>query len=98
MLGAPLNDHADPAVPDQCRDKIADALRMAFGSARVDRLAPLGGGVSGAYPFLVEVAGQRYVLRIEGKPSPLRNSEQYKSMAIAAEAGLSPRLHYVDEA
>ena len=47
--------------------------------------------------FQVAAGGRRYVLRIEGSPSPLRNPHQYASMRIAAEAGIAPRIHYVDE-
>ena len=34
---------------------------------------------------------------MEGEPSPLRNPHQYLSMLIAAEAGIAPRIHYLDE-
>ena len=54
------------------------------------------GGVSGAFVFLVEAGGRRFVLRIEGPASPLRNPHQYLSMRIAAEGGIAPRLHYLD--
>jgi phosphotransferase family enzyme len=54
------------------------------------------GGVSGAFVFLIEAGGRRFVLRIEGPASPLRNPHQYSSMRIAAEAGIAPRLHYFD--
>jgi len=54
------------------------------------------GGVSGAFVFLVEAGGRRFVLRIEGPASPLRNPHQYLSMRIAAEEGIAPRLHYLD--
>jgi hypothetical protein len=37
-------------------------------------------------------------MRIEGEPSPLRNPHQYLSMRIAAEAGIAPKIHYIDEA
>jgi hypothetical protein len=37
------------------------------------------------------------LLRVEGEPSPQRNPYQYESMRIAAEAGIAPRIHYLDE-
>jgi hypothetical protein len=45
------------------------------------------GGVSGAVVLLIETNGRRFVLRIEGPASPLRNPHQYVSMRIAADAG-----------
>jgi hypothetical protein len=46
--------------------------------------------------FRIEAGERRYVLRVEGVPSPLRNPHQYESMQIASDAGVAPRLHYAD--
>lgn len=80
------------------RDIARAALRQAFGATAIGPLQPLGGGASGAFPFRVELGGRSYLVRVEGKPSPLRNPHQYVSLRLAAEAGLAPRLHHVDEA
>jgi hypothetical protein len=79
------------------RETAHAALRAAFGAAPVSAIRPVPGGVSGASVFRAEIDGRRYVLRIEGPASPLRNPHQYASMQIASEAGIAPRLHYVDE-
>ncbi|MBS0528916.1 MAG: phosphotransferase [Proteobacteria bacterium] len=79
------------------RETAHAALRAAFGAAPVSAIRPVPGGVSGASVFRVETGGRRYVLRIEGEASPLRNPHQYASMQIAAEAGIAPRIHYVNE-
>jgi len=42
--------------------------------------------------------GLRYLLRIEGPASPLRNPHQHVAPRMAAEAGIAPRVHYTDEA
>lgn len=73
------------------------ALRSAFGPVPTGSLVPLSGGASGAVPFRTEVGGRSYLVRVEGPASPLRNPHQYESLRIAAEAGLAPRLHHVDE-
>ena len=70
----------------------------AFGSARADTVSPVTGGASGALPFRVEIDDRRYLVRMEGPASPLRNPHQYISMRIAAEAGIAPRLYYADAA
>lgn len=86
------------AVSDAHREPVRAALHAAFGTRRVDAIAFIGGGASGAFPFRVEVDGQRYLVRLEGPASPLRNPHQYESMRIASAAGLAPKLHRVDEA
>jgi aminoglycoside phosphotransferase (APT) family kinase protein len=74
------------------------ARAAAFGSAAIGAISLVSGGASGAATFRVEAGGRRYLLRIEGVPSPLRNPHQYAAMRIAAEAGIAPQIRYVDEA
>src|SRR5260370_15874690 len=73
------------------------ALAGAFGRASIDAIAPVAGGASTASTFRIDSGGQRYLLRMEGEPSPLRNPHQYVSMRIATEAGIAPEIHYLDE-
>ncbi len=79
-------------------ETVRSALNAAFGSPRVNAITPIAAGASGAFPFRVEIGERRYLVRVEGPASPLRNPHQYASMRIAAEAGIAPRLHWVDEA
>jgi aminoglycoside phosphotransferase (APT) family kinase protein len=80
------------------REHVHSALVAVFGAASIDAITPMTGGASTASTFRLEARGRRYVLRVEGEPSPLRNPHQYVSMRIAAEAGIAPDIHYVDEA
>lgn len=80
------------------RETARSALVAAFGPASISSIKSVTGGASGASIFRVEVRDRRYLLRVEGQPSPLRNPHQYVSMRIAAEAGIAPKIHYVDEA
>ncbi len=84
-------------IPDH-REAIHSAVTAAFGAVKIDAIRPVGGGASGAFPFQVEIRGRRYLVRVEGEASPLRNPHQYASMRIAAEAGIAPRLHHADAA
>jgi hypothetical protein len=77
---------------------VRSALVAAFGSAPISTITPIAGGASAASTFRVDAAERRYLLRVEGQPSPLRNPYQYISMRIAAEAGIAPKIHYIDEA
>jgi aminoglycoside phosphotransferase (APT) family kinase protein len=78
------------------RESAHSAITAVLGSAVIVNVRPVTGGVSGAAVFLVEASGRRFVLRMEGPASPLRNPHQYVSMRIAAEAGIAPRIHYLD--
>jgi predicted Ser/Thr protein kinase len=84
------------ALSAEQRHRAHQAIAAVLGAAAVATVRPLTGGVSGAFVFLIEANVQRFVLRIEGPASPLRNPHQYLSMRIAAEEGVAPRLHYLD--
>jgi thiamine kinase-like enzyme len=79
-------------------DSARSALAAAFGRARIGAIVPLTGGATTASVYRIEVGERRYLLRIEGQPSPLRNPHQYVSMRIAVEAGIAPKILYLDEA
>jgi aminoglycoside phosphotransferase (APT) family kinase protein len=91
---------SDPFVilPAVNRDAARAVLVTAFGAADIRTIAPVTGGASGALAFRIEIGNRRYLLRIEGPASPLRNPHQYLSMRIAAEAGIAPVIHGIDEA
>jgi Phosphotransferase enzyme family len=78
-------------------DRVRAVVREAFSSTPVGAVTAIGGGATSASLFRAEVAGRACLVRFEGEPSPLRNPHQYKSLRIAAEAGIAPKLHYVDE-
>ena len=80
------------------RENVRSALAAAFGSGAIDAITPITGGASTASIFRLDAGDRRYLLRVEGQPSPLRNPHQYVSMRIAAEAGIAPDIHYIDEA
>jgi len=98
VYGMVMNkDHFD-TLPVARRETVRSALAAAFGSAPIGAITPIAGGASTASTFRLEAGGRRYLLRVEGEPSPLRNPHQYISMRIAAEAGIAPDIHYIDEA
>jgi aminoglycoside phosphotransferase (APT) family kinase protein len=91
-----MNDGPFAALSGAQRHAAHAAITAVLGAAAIDSVRPVTGGVSGALVFLVEAGGRRFVLRMEGPASPLRNPHQYSAMRIAAEAGIAPRLHYLD--
>lgn len=91
-----MNHDVFAALPAGQRHIARSAVTAVLGAAAIATVRPLTGGVSGAFVFLIEASGRRYVLRIEGPEGPLRNPHQYFSMRIAAEACIAPRLHYLD--
>jgi len=91
------NGHFD-ALPEDRREAALGALRCVIGAVPIDAAIPLTDGVTTAAVFRIDAGAHRYLLRVEGAPSPLRNPHQYISMRIAADARIAPRLHYFDEA
>src|SRR5258708_3688090 len=92
-----MNSDCFDILPAAHRDTARAALAAAFGSASVGAITPMMGGATSASVFRIEIGHRRYVIRMEGEPSPLRNPHQYLSMRIAAEAGIAPKIHYMDE-
>jgi aminoglycoside phosphotransferase (APT) family kinase protein len=84
-------------VAEGHRDTVRAALADAFGAAAVAAVTALAVGASAGAILRVETGGRSYLLRVEGPRSPLRYPDQYKALRMAAEAGLAPRVHYVDE-
>jgi aminoglycoside phosphotransferase (APT) family kinase protein len=93
-----MSKHRFDTLSAEQRENVRSALVAAFGSDSVGTVTPIAGGASTASTFRLEVRGRRYLLRVEGEPSPLRNPHQYLSMRIAAEAGIAPDIHYIDAA
>jgi aminoglycoside phosphotransferase (APT) family kinase protein len=82
-------------LPEERRQTAQRALDDVFGGAATIVTAT-SGGASPAALFRVDVGERRYLLRVEGSHSPLRVPTQYEAMRMAAEAGLAPRVHYVE--
>jgi aminoglycoside phosphotransferase (APT) family kinase protein len=85
------------SYPGAQREVARATLKAVFGATRIEAITRVVGGVTTALTVRVKVGGRDYLLRVEGEPSPLRNPHQYKSMQIAAEAGIAPKIHYLDE-
>jgi hypothetical protein len=92
-----IKDHFS-ALPDTHRETARSVLAAVLGSVPIGAITPLTAGATSASVCRVEADGRRYLLRMEGEPSPLRNPYQYVSMRIATEAGIAPAIHYIDEA
>jgi hypothetical protein len=79
------------SLPDDRRPAVVELLRKAFGNQPVvegERLT--GGSAVGVFRF--SVAGDDYVLRVEGQ-GPMRDTRRhYACMAIAAEGGIAPPI------
>ncbi|MDP3852696.1 phosphotransferase [Phenylobacterium sp.] len=80
------------------RDSARSAL-AALGSAPIKTIDPVYGGASGASIFRVEAGGERFLMRVEGPASPLlpRNPHRHACTHLAADAGVAPAVHYLDE-
>ncbi len=79
------------------RDAAFTALAEVLGPVPIDAVTPVAGGATAAVLFRIDAGGRRYLLRMEGPASPLRNPHQYVSLRMAAEVGIAPVLYYADE-
>lgn len=91
---------ADPfdTIPAERRETARSALARAFAGAQPDALQAVGGGASGALIYRADVAGRPYLMRIETRRDAMRNPHQSECMQIAADAGIAPPLHHLDDA
>ena len=79
-------------LPPDCQDAVSRALGAAFGSADLDAIEPLTGGLSSALVYRVSVGGRSGLLRvIRRNENPTRH---FTCMQTAADAGLAPRVRY----
>lgn len=86
------------AIPGAQSEVAREALKSAFGTKPIQSVELVAGGITTALVLKVQVGNRSYLLRVEGEPSPLRNPHQYESLRIAAEAGIAPKIHHLDEA
>ncbi len=91
-----MNNDPLAALTAAQRETAHAAIAAVLRPTALVNVRPVTGGVSGASVFLIEAGGRRLVLRMEGPAEPLRNPHQYVSMRLAAEAGIAPRIHYLD--
>ena len=84
-------------IPEAKRPAVDRALMAAFGTAELDAIAPLSGGLSGAAVFRIRVGGIGYALRLTQTRDALRDPARgFACMKIAAAAFLAPRVRYAD--
>ena len=83
-------------IPEPLHDPVRAAFASAYGANPVECLGPVAGGASGAVALKMAAGGHIHLLRVEAVAKPMRNPHQYACMAIAAEAGIAPALHYLD--
>ena len=84
-------------VQEPKHDVVLAALQSAFDGRAIESAEIITGGASGALAIRLAVAGKPYLLRLEGPRRVMRNPHQYTCMRIAAEAGVAPALHHVDD-
>lgn len=79
---------------------ISGALSVVLGSQSICQRTRVFGGASGATLFRVDAGDLRLLVRLEGPVTPLlkRNPHRFAALKISADAGVAPRVHYMDEA
>jgi hypothetical protein len=92
---------AQPTAETDAREEplVSQALSAVLGSRPIDRRVRIFGGASGATLVRVDAGDLRLLVRQEGPVTPLlkRNPHRFTAMKLAADAGVAPRVHYMDE-
>lgn len=83
-------------LPEALHDATRAGLAAVYRGQAFECLGPVGKGASGAVALRIRSGDRDHLLRVEVHKHLARNPHQYRCIAIAAEAGLAPALHYVD--
>jgi aminoglycoside phosphotransferase (APT) family kinase protein len=74
---------------------VQTALRAAFGVDAPEELRPLTGGMSAALVYRIVVRGRPYLLRMITRTDAYADpTRELTAMQAAADAGITPRIHY----
>ncbi|HVQ08601.1 MAG TPA: phosphotransferase [Allosphingosinicella sp.] len=82
-------------LPERLHDAVQGAITATYGRSKVQCLGIVMGGVS-AVALPIQAGLHTHLLRVETQRHA-RNPHQYACMAIAADAGIAPALHFADE-
>jgi aminoglycoside phosphotransferase (APT) family kinase protein len=83
------------SIPEHMRPAVDRGLMAAFGTAELDSVTVLSGGLSGAAVYRIRVGGIAYALRLTLTHDPLRDPVRgFACMRTAAEACLAPTVRY----
>ena len=86
-------------IPETKTDAVDRALREAFGASEMDEIRTMTAGLSKALVFRIVVQGNPYLLRVIMNTDVAaglarRSTHHFAAMAIAAQAGIGPRVWY----
>lgn len=85
-------------IPEVKLGAVESALKATFNTAIVDSVEQLTGGLSTSAVYKIVIHGKPYILKIILKPDAFNNPiRHYTCISLAAQAGVAPYVHYVDE-
>jgi thiamine kinase-like enzyme len=84
-------------IPENKKTAVANALQSAFGVSEFEDIAELTAGLSTALVFKIVVLGKPYLLKIITRTDAVSDpTHHYASMKAAGEAGIGPRVWYMN--
>ncbi len=85
-------------IAEDRRAAALTAMSAVADPASVTAIRPLAGGASGASALKIDAGRHAYVLRLDPDRRGLQNpARSYPCQVAAADAGISPAVHYADE-
>ncbi len=86
----------DDRIPPERRAAVEAAIQSAFGR-RPSLMEPVGGGLSGAGVWRLEVEARAYLMKLDRPADGFNDpARQYACLRIASDAGVAPPLLYAD--
>jgi hypothetical protein len=84
-------------IPEEKKVGVARALREAFGATEFEDIRRMGRGLGSGLAFRIVVRGSPFLLRVITRIDEINDPRrQFSCMQAAAEAGLAPRVHYIN--
>jgi thiamine kinase-like enzyme len=90
-------EKGDNMIPEIKLDAVKHALETTFGVSEFEDIRILTAGLTSAMVFRIVVQGNPYLLRIITRTDAMGDpTNQFANMKVAAEAGLAPRIWYMN--
>ncbi|QEM11013.1 phosphotransferase [Mucilaginibacter rubeus] len=84
-------------IPASSLLAVESALSQTFGTTTVAEIILLAGGLSASSVFKIVVNNQSYILKVDSS-SGIVKTPSISCMEVAAEAGIAPRVYYLNKA
>lgn len=83
-------------IPAEKREAVEKALLETFGNVPLTDITAIKGGLSGSLVYKIAMDSQSFILKIDVDTKPVLDDNSFNSLEIAAQAGVAPKIYYLD--